>query len=441
MLVSKRTPEEQAPNPRKMLVSTRIPEVQGLQPHKDASIYKDTRSTSSVTTATLTVSSSVTTATLTVSSSVTTATLTVSSSVTTAPLTVSSSVTTATLTVSSSVTTAPFTVSSSVTTAPLTVSCSVTTAPLTVRSYETTAPLTVSSSVTTAPLTVSSSVTTAPLTVSSSVTTAPLTLCDNLSPVSSVVVAGEVLFVAPTALNHLRVPSLPSPSQSVSRSCAALSAAMVQFSPVFARCMSCVWVGIPEWFGDNAFQLDLTSSSNLVVPFRLVWCLARGLIVELKNLRTTDEWDTLIIPGAAVKAVCKERLGLVIALTVGKPPPVHPTEIRTSISPSSAVGLNTTSALANYATEAEDVNVRLRSFSIKDLLEQSPVIDGSRYVATTTVRWQQEKTRCLSNNTILALHAVLPIVPHYGRGTILIFTIQPHSGSEPWTNGIRMGLT
>nr|CAD7429490.1 unnamed protein product [Timema monikensis] len=35
-----------------------------------------------------------------------------------------------------------------------------------------------------------------------------------------------------------------------------------------------------------------------------------------------------------------------------KPPPVHPTKIRTSISPSSAVKLNTTSALANYATEA-----------------------------------------------------------------------------------------
>nr|CAD7570570.1 unnamed protein product [Timema californicum] len=35
-----------------------------------------------------------------------------------------------------------------------------------------------------------------------------------------------------------------------------------------------------------------------------------------------------------------------------KPPPVHPTEIRTPISPSSAVDLNTTSALANYATEA-----------------------------------------------------------------------------------------
>nr|CAD7571379.1 unnamed protein product [Timema californicum] len=34
-----------------------------------------------------------------------------------------------------------------------------------------------------------------------------------------------------------------------------------------------------------------------------------------------------------------------------KPPPVNQTEIRTSISPSSAVELNTTSALANYATE------------------------------------------------------------------------------------------
>nr|CAD7267999.1 unnamed protein product [Timema shepardi] len=35
-----------------------------------------------------------------------------------------------------------------------------------------------------------------------------------------------------------------------------------------------------------------------------------------------------------------------------KPLPVHPTEIRTSISPSSAVEqFNTTSALANYATE------------------------------------------------------------------------------------------
>nr|CAD7589704.1 unnamed protein product [Timema genevievae] len=42
-----------------------------------------------------------------------------------------------------------------------------------------------------------------------------------------------------------------------------------------------------------------------------------------------------------------------------KPPPVHPTEIRTSISPSSAVELNTTSVLANYATEAGEEYILL----------------------------------------------------------------------------------
>nr|CAD7575335.1 unnamed protein product [Timema californicum] len=40
---------------------------------------------------------------------------------------------------------------------------------------------------------------------------------------------------------------------------------------------------------------------------------------------------------------------------LGKTTPVHPTKIRTSISPSSAVELNTTSALANYATGAVGV--------------------------------------------------------------------------------------
>nr|CAD7428552.1 unnamed protein product [Timema monikensis] len=47
-----------------------------------------------------------------------------------------------------------------------------------------------------------------------------------------------------------------------------------------------------------------------------------------------------------VTAVMREE-ELEVALKV-----VHPTEIRTSIFPSSAVELNTTSALANYATEA-----------------------------------------------------------------------------------------
>nr|CAD7576414.1 unnamed protein product [Timema californicum] len=41
---------------------------------------------------------------------------------------------------------------------------------------------------------------------------------------------------------------------------------------------------------------------------------------------------------------------------LGETAPVHPTEIRTSISPSSAVELNTTRTLANYATEVTYAN-------------------------------------------------------------------------------------
>nr|CAD7431403.1 unnamed protein product [Timema monikensis] len=67
-----------------------------------------------------------------------------------------------------------------------------------------------------------------------------------------------------------------------------------------------------------------------------------------------------------------------------KPPPVHPTEIRTSISPSSAVELNTTSTLANYATEAgfqlktkSQVTYFFRGYSLtqtstRDFVEKEP---------------------------------------------------------------------
>ncbi|CAG2062786.1 unnamed protein product, partial [Timema podura] len=43
----------------------------------------------------------------------------------------------------------------------------------------------------------------------------------------------------------------------------------------------------------------------------------------------------------------------------GKKNPVHLTEIRTSISPSSAIDLNTTSALANYATDGGSDTITL----------------------------------------------------------------------------------
>nr|CAD7397573.1 unnamed protein product [Timema cristinae] len=57
---------------------------------------------------------------------------------------------------------------------------------------------------------------------------------------------------------------------------------------------------------------------------------------------------------------------------VEKPPPVHPTEIRTSISPSSAVELNTTSALANYATEAARRNHTHHNTSVSAALRIEP---------------------------------------------------------------------
>nr|CAD7202086.1 unnamed protein product [Timema douglasi] len=57
-----------------------------------------------------------------------------------------------------------------------------------------------------------------------------------------------------------------------------------------------------------------------------------------------------------------------------KPPPVHPTEIRTSISSSSAVELNTTSALANYATELSYENPP-HVYGLSDEMYRNMLID------------------------------------------------------------------
>nr|CAD7397371.1 unnamed protein product [Timema cristinae] len=60
--------------------------------------------------------------------------------------------------------------------------------------------------------------------------------------------------------------------------------------------------------------------------------------------------------------------------------PIHPTEIRTSFSPSSAVELNTTSALADYATEAGNQLEKNRRYLIGSI--QGPL--GHRQVDPTT---------------------------------------------------------
>nr|CAD7414435.1 unnamed protein product [Timema poppensis] len=68
------------------------------------------------------------------------------------------------------------------------------------------------------------------------------------------------------------------------------------------------------------------------------------------TLSTPNLYSNLNLPLIGSLVHC-ESSALDHVATEEKPPPVHPTEIRTSIPPSSAVELNT-SALANYATEA-----------------------------------------------------------------------------------------
>nr|CAD7261828.1 unnamed protein product [Timema shepardi] len=81
--------------------------------------------------------------------------------------------------------------------------------------------------------------------------------------------------------------------------------------------------------------------------------------VELNTTSAFTNYDTEAVHrvvdikyGIYVKEVNPHFRGGRVENHLGKPPTVHPTETRTSISPSSAVELNTTSALANYATEA-----------------------------------------------------------------------------------------
>nr|CAD7258504.1 unnamed protein product [Timema shepardi] len=87
---------------------------------------------------------------------------------------------------------------------------------------------------------------------------------------------------------------------------------------------------------------------------------------------------------------------------LGKHPPVHPTEIRTSISPYSAVELNKTSALANYATEAgigkvelEEVNPHLRGGRVENHLGKttpsSPDRDSNLDLPVLGSRAQHDK--------------------------------------------------
>nr|CAD7438516.1 unnamed protein product [Timema bartmani] len=85
-----------------------------------------------------------------------------------------------------------------------------------------------------------------------------------------------------------------------------------------------------------------------------------------------------------------------------KPPPVHPTEIRTSISPSSAAELNTTSALANYAIEAALLYRTQLTMSTKEEVQ---------------VLWKNADAICFDvDSTIIQDEAIDELAKFCGRG-------------------------
>nr|CAD7452423.1 unnamed protein product [Timema tahoe] len=94
-----------------------------------------------------------------------------------------------------------------------------------------------------------------------------------------------------------------------------------------------------------------------------------------------NEVENGIVPGQVLIISVKSDSFISYDLTYEyeKPPPVHPTEIRTLISPSSAVKLNTTSALANYATEVFFVTMECLKDEVVILMQsiQSRSGDGA----------------------------------------------------------------
>nr|CAD7400317.1 unnamed protein product [Timema cristinae] len=98
----------------------------------------------------------------------------------------------------------------------------------------------------------------------------------------------------------------------------------------------CYWTVSSQHFNVTVAGLVLkTHCSEVKVVFRNIEVSSR----RRKNLN-----------GQLMRAATVRESGISFRK---KPHPGNPTEIRTSITPSSAVELNTTSALANYATEAK----------------------------------------------------------------------------------------
>nr|CAD7403669.1 unnamed protein product [Timema cristinae] len=151
----------------------------------------------------------------------------------------------------------------------------------------------------------------------------------------------------------------------------------------------------------------------------------RGGRVENHLGKTTPvhptEIRTSISPSSAVE------LNTTSALANYATEAVHPTEIRTSISPSSAVELNTTSALANYATEAGFTELTMNDFSVHRIIGRGGF--GEVYGCRKADTGKMYAMKCLDKKRIkmkqgetLALNERIYVVTSQYRDTVHIST-------------------
>nr|CAD7411038.1 unnamed protein product [Timema poppensis] len=86
-----------------------------------------------------------------------------------------------------------------------------------------------------------------------------------------------------------------------------------------------------------------------------------------------DTWpNTYTFTKAIAESIIRNKASD-LPIAIVRPSQVHPTEIRTSISPSSAVGLNTASVLADYATEVgPKIEARVLSTEDRHLAPKQP---------------------------------------------------------------------
>nr|CAD7398894.1 unnamed protein product [Timema poppensis] len=131
------------------------------------------------------------------------------------------------------------------------------------------------------------------------------------------------------------------------------------------------WGQNPRLVFLDGFTLNIHENSDTIL---LNFTYLKSTLHRCKNVSTPD-----VVTGCTFKynTVATRIIGCMhigFGGRMEKPPPVHPTEIRTSISPSSAVELNTTSALANYATEADPP--RWRSWANALVVLSSTAEDG-----------------------------------------------------------------